>query len=125
MGFFELAGDETRTYFHKNEDGTYDTDYIKVRARLAKRTVNAIVRSLPESLMAEMAGGRTSFTYAEAQETTEALFKALVVGWSLPVEPNIEYYLDLDNIPAQWIDQTLYEHFSSLQLSTKAEQGKP
>jgi hypothetical protein len=117
MGFLELVN-TTETKRFEHESG----DWIEVKANVSKREVNAIAKRLPTSAYAENEDG--SWTAEVAVGTAEALFGALVVGWSLPVPATVENYLALKGEPAAWIDQQLFQHFFNVQL-TGDEAKKP
>lgn len=111
MGFLRIA-DTTSTKRIEHESG----DYIEVRANLSKRELNSILSALPLDIANE------KMTFASSIGASEALFSALVVGWSLPVPADLENYLSLEGEAATWIDTSIMEHFSSLQM-TKDESG--
>lgn len=103
-----------------------DTDYIVVRAEIAKGDFNKFIGYMPQRQIAEApAEGaepeETKLTTAEAVELQKGLFEALVVGWSLPEEPTVEAYLSLSSDAAMAVDTAVAEHFKTLQPS-KAEE---
>lgn len=115
MGFLRLADlDAVKRIEHESGD------WIDVRANLSKRDINRILTTLPQELL----NGTGQVTFQAAVGSAEALFAALLVGWSLEVPATVENYLNLDGEPAAWIDQKLFEHFNSLTLS-EDERGKP
>lgn len=115
MGILRLA-DINATKRISHDSG----DWIEVRANLAKKDINSILLALPQELL----NGEGSFTYEAAVGSAEALYKALVTGWSLDEPTTIESYLALTGDAAAWVDTTLYEHFNSLSASDD-EKGKP
>ena len=121
MGLLNLVGNETKRYTHESGD------WIDLRAKISKGTMNAIIEGMPQSMVdAAFTGAdrpQGTITFAETNRTTETLFNTLVVAWSAPEEPSLENYLNLDNEAAGWVDKTLYEHFNSLSLG-KEESGK-
>jgi hypothetical protein len=115
MGILRIA-DITATTRIEHESG----DWIEVKSNLAKRDINAILLALPP----EVLQGGSEFSYEAAVGSAEALFSALVVGWSLDMPPTVESYLSLTGDGAAWIDSSLYTHFNSLTMS-EDERGKP
>jgi len=111
MGLLRIA-DTTATKRITHESG----DWVEVRANLSKRELNSILSALPLDIASE------KVTFAASIGASEALFNALVVGWSLDVPADIENYLALEGDAATWIDTVVMEHFSSLQMS-KDESG--
>lgn len=125
--FFRLASiDEI-----KRIDTEEGDDWIDVRANLSKKTMDNIIRLLPDSITSQRQDdeGNVTVNIGDATDMAYALFKALVVDWSLvdannaKVACSFDNYLALDPAPAQWIDGKLYEHFAALQTSA-AERGK-
>lgn len=109
MGFLELVN-TTETKRIEHESG----DWIEVRAQVSKREVNAIARRLPANAYSENDDG--SWTADVAIGTAEALFGAMVTGWSLDVPATVENYLALKGEAASWIDTKLFEHFFAVQM---------
>lgn len=117
MSFLKLA-DTSATQALRHESG----DFLEVRSALSKREINMILGSLPSEMF--QTAGKAQFGFNEAAGTAEALFKALVVAWSLPDPATTESYLALEGEPAAWVDKVLFEHFDSLQMG-KDESPKP
>lgn len=87
-----------------------DGDWIEVKSDLSKRSFNTLMTAMPNREVSEESG----LTLNEGLHFAEALFTALVTGWSAPQEVTLENYLELDNTAASAIDAKLVEHFGTL-----------
>jgi hypothetical protein len=96
-----------------------DGGHLEVVTDLSKRTFNKLVAAMPDNVDA---GSR--MTPTQGVTMTEALFDALVVGWSLDVPPTVENYLGLDMKAALEVDDALMEHFGKLTVG-EPEAKKP
>jgi hypothetical protein len=85
-------------------------DFIEVRKKLSKRAFNDLLSAMPNREVSDEAG----LTLQEGLKFAEALFEALVVGWSAPEDASLENYLELDNDAASLIDTKLIEHFGTM-----------
>lgn len=119
MGLLQLV-DTTETKTVVGPEG----DELILRANIAKRELNNIFKKMPASAFTRDEDDPLSYTIEMAVGTSEALFAALVVGWSLPVPATVENYLALQGPGAAWVDGVLFEHFSSAQMS-ETERPKP
>lgn len=104
MGILKFASDE------KVQLDLGDGDYIEVRKSLSKREFNALMAAMPNREISEGNG----LTLQEGLEFQNALFEALVTGWSVPEPATVESYLKLDRAAADAVDAKLIEHFGSL-----------
>lgn len=113
MGILKFASAETKRI---ELDGG---DWLDVKTDLSKRVFNELLAAMPNREITE----ESKMTLSEGLVFAEALFKALVVGWSAPEEVSVENYLELDNSAASAIDAVLVEHFGTLTPSAE-EQSK-
>ena len=104
MGILKFASTETKR-IDLGED-----DYIEVRTDLSKREFNALMGAMPNREVSEENG----LTLSEGLDFAQALFSALVTGWSIPEPVNIENYLALEHGASQAIDTQLIEHFGNI-----------
>ena len=123
-GFLKLADTASVTRFD-HESG----DWIEVKSNISKREMNAIFASLPDEMIErqisdEKHSDEALFLVKQGPAVAQALFGALVTGWSLDAPPTVANYLSLDPEPAAWIDGVLYGHWGSLQMD-RDELGKP
>jgi hypothetical protein len=102
-----------------------DGDYLTVKAGLSKGDFRKVLERLPADF-----NGDTEFNPLQADQFTIGVFDALVVGWSAvdengePLAPTVENYVErLDRNSAQAVDNVLFAHFNSLDL-TKDERNK-
>lgn len=116
-GFLRLA-DPNSTVRVTHDGG----DWLDLRASLSKRQVNSILLTLPSEVFDR--SGENKFSFSSVVNTAEALFGALVVGWSLDAPATVDNYLGLEGEAAGWVDTVLYEHFDRIQMS-KDEAKKP
>lgn len=119
MGLLQLV-DTAETKDVSNSEG----DTITLRANIAKRELNNIFKKMPTSAFSRDEADPDSYTIEMAVGTSEALFSALVLGWSLDAPATIENYLALKGPGAAWIDSVLFEHFAKQQMD-KDERPKP
>lgn len=88
-------------------------DFLEVRKDMSKREFNALMGKMPNREISEENG----LTLQEGLEFQQALFEALVVGWSASEPATVENYLSLEREAAETIDSKLIEHFGSLSPS--------
>jgi len=86
-----------------------DGDWVEVKSDLSKGDFNSLVRQMPDKDVS-----KEGLTVSEGLAFQGALFEALVLGWSLDVEPNVDNYLALAQESSATLDQVLADHFSSM-----------
>lgn len=118
MGLLELVN-TTETKTVTSPEG----DTLTLRANISKKELNSIFSNMPASAFNRDENDEDSYTVKIAVGTSEAMFGALVVGWSLEVPPTVANYLALKGPGANWIDSVLFEHFAAQQMS-KEERPK-
>lgn len=108
MGKWKLASDETK----RLEVGE---DWLDVRTELSRKSFNRLLEGMPNREFTEESG----LTPQEGMSFATSLFKALVVGWSLPIDPTVENYENLVSEAAQEIDSALVDHFGTIAPSAE------
>ena len=106
MALLRLATDET-TNIPLDEDGSF----ITVKADISKRVFRQIVAAMPKTVEGQ------DITPEEGMEFQQNLFTIFVVGWSLPVEPTVDNYLDLSEDAGRAVDEAVAKHFESLTVA--------
>lgn len=103
MGVLKLASAETKQL------DLGEGDFLEVRNGVSKRQFRQLLDKLPDSWDSDK-----GFTPGQADDFSTALFEMMVKGWSLPEEPTVETYLDLDRTASAAVDAALIEHFNGL-----------
>ncbi|CAB5220602.1 hypothetical protein UFOVP357_3 [uncultured Caudovirales phage] len=106
---------EVKRYTHESGD------WLDLRQNLSKREVNAILKVMPS---AGFETAESAQMISTVEGIVETLFNNILVGWSVDDAPSLETYYTLSAEAAQWVDNTLFEHFNAQSLN-KAEEGKP
>lgn len=105
MGILKFASAATEKIELKGGD-----DWLEVRSDLSKGTFNQLLGAMPNREIAEGQG----LTLSEGLTFAQALFEALVVGWSASEEANLQNYLALSSEAASEVDAALIEHFGKI-----------
>lgn len=97
MAKLRLASQETRRI------DLGDGDYLDVRKELSKNDYHKLLVRMPDDFGQENRDWRA----AEIDDFMTALFETYVTGWSLPVPPTVENYLDLERAAATAVDSAI------------------
>ena len=113
MGILRLASKETKRI------DLGDGDYLDVRTELSKNDYHKLLIQMPENFGQD----DKEWTASEIDDFMTALFNAYVTGWSLPVECNVDNYLELERAAATAVDSAVSASWNS-EAVTDTERSK-
>lgn len=98
-----------------------DDGFIEVRKDMSKREFNALMAAMPNREISQDSG----LTLQEGLTFQNALFEALVVGWSATEPATVENYLRTNRETADTIDKVLIEHFGAISPTVEETSKAP